>query len=605
MKKITPKHMTVLAGVGFAAVFLYLAVKLTMVMVYDAGPIREMAASQLKQESILPAQRGDIVDRSGSLLASSVASFRVEADLLSMQRSALGKTVPAALSAQEEEQILAYAREVSLTLDPFLAMDQEGIYRILTAKNSQGRFLSYGLLGKKEEIAQLDSFRTLCRENSLSWLIVSDDTKRYYPNSAMLAQTLGILDAEDKGRFGLEAYYEDYLAGIDGLKISEVDKLSQDILLTEPVITPPVDGSRLVTTIDEKIQRIAEEAARTGFEQNKAKGVHVIVTDPRTGEILALAKSPGFDLNEPFAVQEGEEVMQKWKNNPIADTFEPGSTFKIVTMAAALSEGVVDENDVFDCKGYVIVDGIRINCAKKDGHGRQDYFDILANSCNPAFIELGKRVGTEKLKEWTKRFGLGTRTGIDLGGEAPGVMEFKAKTSSYSLANKSIGQATLVTSLQLLNDLNTVINQGRRTTPHLLKEIRQKGTDGAWRTVVSYQELKTEDILDDKAALTLLEMLENSVENGGSKAARIEGVRVLGKTGTAQKVNPATGKYEFYVSSFVGAAPAEDPRISVFVAVDEPGTDRTLGGQVAAPLARQIMEQALTYLDSPQTEKAD
>lgn len=583
-------------SMGFTAVFVLLALKLTTVMTQDAGAIQSKAYAQLRNETILPARRGDILDRNGSLLASSVAAFQAEADLITLRRVALGRQEVDDLSAQDETKIRDYALTWAKALDPYLAADSEAIYKTLTATNSKGAYLAYGLLGSRQELAQLEPLRAMRRDNALTWLIISDDTRRYYPNHELLAHALGILDTQDKGRFGLEAYYEDHLAGIDGLKISEVDKLSEDILLTEPIITPPVDGHILVTTIDEKIQQIAEEAAREGLTDSQAKGVQIIVTRPSTGEILAMVTTPTFDLNAPYQVEADQDLIGVWKNNAITDAYEPGSTFKIITMAAALAEGVVDENDRFFCPGYIIVDDIRINCHKLDGHGEQNYFDILANSCNPGFIELGRRVGAEKMGEWTRKFGLGTRLGIDLAGEASGKMDFSEKTTAYSLANKSMGQATLTTSLQLLNDLNTIINQGRRTTPHLLREIRTAPLQGKGEVVTTWQEPRTEDILDDAVAQTLLAMLENTVENGGSRSARIKGLRVLGKTGTAQKVNPATGKYEFLVASFVGAAPAEDPQISVFVAVDEPGGDRTLGSQVAAPLAKRIIQESLSYL---------
>lgn len=587
-------------GIPFALLFAFLAIKLIVVMIHDAGAIKSEAFAQLRSESVLPARRGDILDRNGSLLASSISSFQVEADLSTMRRTALKKEVDADLTAEEEEKVLQYARHWAGELDRYLAADADTIYQNITGKNKDGKFKGYALLGRKEDVGYLEALKTFRKKSGLNWLIITDDTKRYYPNHGMLAQSMGILDAENKGRFGLEAYYEDYLSGIDGLKISEVDRFSEDILLTEPMITQPVDGQVLVTTIDEKIQQIAEEAALEGLETNEAKGVHIVVTDPKSGEILAMVTSPGFDLNEPYSLKDGQELLQVWKNNTITDAYEPGSTFKIVTMAAALSEGLVDEDDVFHCPGYVIVDGVRINCHKKEGHGDQNYFDILSNSCNPGFIELGLRLGPERLGDWTKKFGLGSTLGVDIGGEEPGIMDFKAETSDYSLANKSIGQATMATSLQLINNLNTVLNGGRRTTPHFMKEIRKIAPDGSYKVSESWRQSPGEAILKAETVQTLIEMLERSVASGGSRAARIDDLRVLGKTGTAQKINPDTGKYEFYISSFVGAAPADDPLISVFVAVDEPGTDRTLGSQVAAPLAKKIMQASMDYLKSPQ-----
>lgn len=596
LKKIKPLAW---AGIGFGLVFLLLAVKLMVVMLHDAGEIRALASSQLRNESVLKARRGDITDRNGNLLASSIASFQLDADLVSMRRAALGRTDITQLSKEDEATVLQYANQWASQLSQFVDRDRESIFQILTAKSAEGQFLSFGVLGREQSIANLEPFRQFRRENGLYWLVIADDTSRYYPNGSMLAHSLGILDGEKAGRFGVEAYYNDLLSGIDGLKISEVDKQSQDILLTEPVITQPVDGRRLVLTIDEKIQSIAEEAARQGMEDSKAKAVHVVVGDPRTGEILALVTAPDFDLNDPYVSRDGDELLKRWRNRAISDVYEPGSTFKIVTMAAALSEGVVDEHDRFHCPGWIEVDGIRIHCAEKKSHGEQDYYDIIANSCNVGFIEIGLRVGREKMEVWTEKFGLGSTLGVDLPGEANGITDFKSLDTDYDLANKVIGQATLTSSLQLMNDMNIIASGGVRTTPHILKEV-QAPKGGSYETVSVYEETDGEQVLDSEIAETLKEMLFFTVEEGGSRRARIEGLDVMGKTGTAQKINPETGKYEFYVSSFVGSAPVNDPKITVFVAVDEPTEGSTYGSQAAAPLARQIMEASIDYLNSPQ-----
>lgn len=596
LKKIKPLSW---ASIGFGLVFLLLAGKLAAVMLHDAGEIRAMASSQLRNESILKARRGDITDRSGNLLASSIASFQLDADLISMRRTALGRSDVSMLSQDDEERILQYANQWASQLAQFIERDRESIFKVLTARSKEGQFLSFGVLGREQNIANLEPLRQFRRDNGLYWLVITDDTSRYYPNGSMLAQSLGILDGEKNGRFGVEAYYNDLLAGIDGLKISEVDKQSQDILLTEPVITQPVDGQRLVLTIDEKIQSIAGAAARQGLEESRAKAVHVIVADPRTGEILALVTAPDFDLNDPYVATDGDELMNRWRNRAIADVYEPGSTFKIVTMAAALSEGVVDSDDRFYCPGWIEVDGIRIHCAEKRSHGEQDYFDIMANSCNVGFIELGLKVGREKMAQWTQNFGLGSPLGLDLPGEAGGVMDFQSLDTDYDLANKAIGQATLTSSLQLMNDMNIVASGGIRTTPHILKEVQAPQGSG-YETVSASAETNGERVLAEEVAATLKEMLYFTVEEGGSRRARVDGLEVMGKTGTAQKINPETGKYEFYVSSFVGSAPVSDPRITVFVAVDEPTAGSTYGSQAAAPLARQIMEASIDYLNSPQ-----
>lgn len=595
LKKIKP---IIWAAIGFGALFLLLALKLMVVMLHDSGEIKAMASSQLRNESVLEARRGDITDRNGNLLASSIASFQLDADLISMRRLALGRSDISELSKEDEATVLQYANQWAGQLTQFIDRDREAIFKILTAKSAEGKFLSFGVLGREQSIANLEALQQFRSENNLYWLVISDDTSRFYPNGSMLAQSLGILDGEGTGRFGVEAYYNDLLSGIDGLKISEVDKKSQDILLTEPVITQPVDGKRLVLTIDEKIQSIAEEAARQGLEESNAKAVHVVVANPKNGEILALVTAPSFDLNDPYVSNDSEELLSAWRNRAIADVYEPGSTFKIITMAAALSEGVVDEQDRFNCPGWIEVDGVRIHCAEKKSHGEQDYFDIMANSCNVGFIEIGLKVGRERMEAWAEKFGLGSTLGVDLPGEAGGIMDFQSLNTDYDLANKVIGQATLTSSLQLLNNMNIVANNGFKTTPHILKEV-QAPKDQGYETVSAFEETAAEQVLDPEVVETLKEMLFLTVEEGGSRRARIEGLEVMGKTGTAQKINPETGKYEFYVSSFVGSAPVSDPKITVFVAVDEPTEGSTYGSQAAAPLARQIMEASIDYLNSP------
>lgn len=586
------KKLSAWPGLAFSILFLALAIKLALVMFKDAGWIRQQASAQLMREQVLPAKRGDITDRQGNLLAASAAAFQVDADLKTMRKYAgvgEGKLDPA-----EETKLRAYVDQWAPQIAQRLGLDVNEVKGDLLAKNDQGEFAATAVLGRQLDISLLEDFRAFREKNEIFWLVTGDDTKRYYPNNTMLAQVLGITAGNGRGRFGLEAAYDDDLSGVDGLKISEVDKGYNDTPLMEPIITQPVDGNRLVTTIDEKIQQLAEEVALEGMEKDQPKNIHIVVANPKNGEILAMVNSPSFDLNEPFFTKDADALQQGWRNRVIGDAYEPGSTYKIITMAAALSEGVIKEGEHFSCPGYALVDGVKIHCSNREGHGDQTLEQIMGNSCNTAFIELGQRLGPAKLEAWSRKFGLGSRLGIDLPGEAAGSLDFKSQPTKFDLAVKSMGQATMTTSLQLLNDLNTVLNKGRRTTPHLMRSIEILGEGGKVQRK-DYQEKEQTDVLDDEVAQRLMDLLEYTVQEGGSKRAQIEGVRVLGKTGTAQKINPATGQYEAHIASFVGAAPAGDPKVSVYVAVDEPA-ERIYGSSVAAPLAKKILEKAVEYL---------
>lgn len=582
----------------FSGLFILLALFLTKVMMVDAIKLRNQAESQLVNQVVLPARRGDIVDRSGNLLATSAAAYRVDADLILLRRLALDRDEIEDLTAADHQKIEEYAGLYAPLIAPFVQMTAEEVYSALTRKTESGRYLAIAVLGKKLEISDLAAIKQVKADNKLRWLLINDDTKRYYPNNNLLAQSLGIVSGDDKGLFGLELVYDDYLKGVEGVKISEVDRRDDDIPLSEPIVTNPVDGARVVLTIDEKIQAIVENEAGKALEAKKAEGVTIIVTRPSTGEILALVNSPDFDLNEPFVTDDGVALQEIWRNNAISDSFEPGSTFKMVTMIAAISEHLVDGTDKFYCPGYVMVDGVRINCAVLEGHGTQDFYQIMQNSCNPGFVELGLRLGPDKLLEYAKKLGFGSLTGIDMPGEAEGILMDPADARKVDLAAMAIGQTNSATALQMINGLNTILNHGRVTTPHLVKEIIK--TDGNNQTVPVYTftEQHTEDVLDDQASDQLISLMEETVNKGGSVRAKVDGVRVLGKTGTAQKLNPETGKYEFWVSSFIGAAPVEDPKISIFIAVDTPTQGTELAGIVSAPIAGTIFREVLKYLHS-------
>ncbi|PKK38698.1 Cell division protein FtsI [Clostridiaceae bacterium JG1575] len=579
-----------------ALIFLILSLYLSHVMIVKAKTNRVLAEDQLRHTVTLPPRRGNILDRNGNLLAANIASFQIDMDARAMQKQALKREQVGTLTPKDEEVLGAYVAKTAKELSSLLSLDETVLREKLLAKDRKGNYLPYVEIGTKQDIEHLNPLKEYLKKEKISWMVLAENTRRYYPNQNMLAQTLGILDAQDVGRFGLEKEYNEALRGVPGLRISQINQWKEDLGFQKPILTPPVDGADLVTTIDERIQIIARDAALKAMKEHKAKGVHILVSNPLNGEILAMVTTPDFDLNRPYVSEDTKDLLDRWRNKAVVDLYEPGSTFKIVTMAAALSEGVVSDKDVFTCHGHTEVDGIAIHCPKPEGHGDQNYFQIFGNSCNVGFIELGKRLGRDKLEKWTKKFGLGSALGIDLPQEGTGSMDFKSDPTAYDLANKSFGQATLTTSLQLLNDINIVMNKGKRTTPHLMKELRRTDAQGKISVVSTYKEKETEDVLDDKVADTLIAMMEETVAHSMGHRAQVQGVRVVGKTGTAQKINPKTGKYENIVATFVGAAPADQPKLSVFVAIDEPESTETSGGMIAAPVVQEIISQSLCFL---------
>lgn len=582
----------------FGFLFLVLGIYLTKVMMFDSVILRNKAQNQLVSEVVLPAKRGDIVDKGGNLLATSAAAYRVDADLMLLRRTALDREDIDQLSQEDIVKIEAYAQKYAPMIAPFLNLTPEEVFKELTRKTESGKYLALSVLGKKLEVVTLNDIKKVKSENKLRWLLINDDTKRYYPNNSLLSHSLGIVSGDDKGLFGLELEYDNYLRGVPGLKVSEVDRLDDVIPLSEPVVTNPVDGPKFTLTIDEKIQAIVEAEALKVKNDKRAEGVTILVTRPKTGEILAMVNTPEFDLNAPFVTDDGTKLQEIWRNKAVSDSFEPGSTFKMITMVAAISEGLVNEKDVFYCPGYVMVDGERINCAVHEGHGYQDYYQIMQNSCNPGFVELGLRLGQDKLIEYAKKLGFGTPTGVDLPGEARGILMDPKNANKVDLAAMSIGQTNSVTALQMINALNTILNKGRQTTPHLLKEISKVKPNGETESILKYEEKKSDVVLDAGACEKVISIMEETVNKGGSVRAKVDGVRVLGKTGTAQKLNPETGKYEFWVSSFIGAAPVEDPQVSLFIAVDTPTEGTELAGIVAAPIAKTIFEEVLNYINT-------
>lgn len=574
--------------------------RLFFVMILDRSGNKDKALEQITNITELTPRRGDIADRNGVILASSSSAFKVSADLSYMRLKLIGRTPEkqSDMTRDEAEELSGYTRGAASKLSVILGMDEDELYNLLNLTDSSGNFLSSVNVKSQVEIGKLDEIKKISSENGFRWLVYSDDTRRFYPNGNLMAHVLGFTGENGEGLSGVELIYDEYLKGVPGLKISETDSGYEDIPLVEPRITNPVDGAEVILTLDENIQALITKTASEALEKYNAKGVTIIVSKPQTGEILGMVNVPDFDPNNPREMAEGvtsDDLLELWRNKAIESPFEPGSTFKIVTMSAALSEGLVSPEWEFYDEGFTTVDGIRIENADSVAHGYQFLADIMKNSSNAGFIKLGLTMGAETLYKYIMAFGGGHPTGIDLPNESYGVIKKPIDTSDVDLATISIGQTNNLTSIQTLNNLNTLINLGRKTTPHVVKEIKREKLTGEKEVLYSFSEKETADILDDETAKTVLDQLKLTGDEGGSMAARPEGMHILGKTGTAEKIDPHTGTYEYYISSFLGAAPADDPLISLYIAVDSP-EGASYGSVVSAPFAKIIFEEVLRYL---------
>lgn len=569
-------RLVVLSGLA-ALVFTLLVGRLVYVMVFDKEEIYEKALGQIVREVSIPAARGDILDRNNNLIAASAEAYRLDIDLKTFRRT-----------LEEKERTASY---YAAPLAGLLGETQEDLLEILE-KDANG-----SLVKRKLEKSQADALRLWMNEEGTNFLILGYDSIRYYPNMDYLSHVLGAVGSDGQGTMGLEYSYNKELTGMDGIRIAEIDGKRQELPYTEVVKTEAIDGSDLVLTIDERIQYLIEEAAEKAMKDTEAKSVTIIVSNPGNGEIYGLVNLPDFDPNAPAEDKTKEEFDKVTRNPAVNDTYEPGSTFKIVTMAAALSEDAVNHNFGYFCKGYTFVSGVKIRCSKAEGHGQQNLLDIIRNSCNPGIIEIGQRLGQEKLNEYIEKFNFGTKTGIDLPGEAKGIIKSTDTMSYLDLATISMGQTDTATPIQILGALNIIANGGYENTLHLLKETIPKNGKDERLEGVPYVDQNTEKVIDAGVNADILEMLEAVVERGSAKSAFVEGLRIFGKTGTAQKIDPATGTYstEDYIASFVGAAPAGNPKVSIFVSIDSP-RGSIFGGVIAAPVAKEIFLDIQKYI---------
>ena len=557
----------------FLAVFfvlMFLGGRLVYLMVFCSEYYGQKAEDLHERERDIKAARGRIIDATGKILATN--------------KSVCTISVIHSQIDEPEKVIAALQKELGLTEEEVRKRVEKvsSIERVKTNvdKETGDRIRAYGLSGIK----------------------VDEDYKRYYPLDTMASTVLGFTGADNQGILGLEVKYDSYLQGTSGKILTLTDARGIEIENAGETRLEPVNGYDLYISMDSNIQQYCEQAAEKAYIKKQADEVSVIVMNPQNGELMAMVNYPEFNLNEPFTLIEemgadGTESADKkqellnrmWRNPCISDTYEPGSTFKIITAAAALEEGVVSLTDQFYCPGYKLVEDRRIRCAKTSGHGAETFETGIMNSCNPVFIELGERLGVENYYKYFKQFGLTQKTGIDLPGEAATIMHKQENVGPVELATISFGQSFQITPIQLVTTVSSIINGGTRITPHFVVEVRE--TDGTLVETFSYD--KREEICSGETSETMQYLLEKVVSEGGGKNAKIEGYAIGGKTATSQTLPRSEHRY---ISSFLGFAPADDPKVLVIAIINNPkGT--YYGGLIAAPVVKEIMENILPYLD--------
>ncbi|MDC4240755.1 stage V sporulation protein D [Clostridium tertium] len=586
-KKIKLNEGRVLAFLlAIVILFLALSGRLLYISIFRSKDYKAMAEEQWTNEIQIDARRGRILDRNNRELAVTANVFRVDLDLITLRKY---------IDKKDTDNI-----EIAKLLAEALEMDEEKVLSRIELTYPSGNPSNSATLIRRIEKEKADKVKEL----DINGVIVSEDTKRYYPNGDFLSHTLGTTNADGEGLSGLELYYNEELMGIPGVRVSEVSGNSTSNPYSETSFTPPVDGKDMTLTIDENIQYFVEKVAEDALKKHNADSVSIAVMNPNNGEILGMVNKPGFNPNNPYegseafkGKDESAKLQNMWRNTIVSDAFEPGSIFKIITSIAAIEENIAGKDEVYYCDGSLNVAGKNIKCWKPGGHGVQNFNQTLENSCNVAFMEMGAKLGAEKLNEYIKLFGFGTQSGIDLPGEATGIVKNVEDISAVDLATISFGQTNTMNGIQFMTALNAVANGGDLIQPHIMKELSHKDDNGTKIIDEVFVPKIQENIVDEKSTMRVKEALESTVSNGSSKDAGIEGIKVAGKTGTAEKVDPETGTYGAgYIASFAGFAPYDNPQVSLIVIIDNPKNGEHFGGIVAAPFAGELFNNIFNYI---------
>ena len=552
-----------------------LCAQLGFLMIARSDHYSKMADELHKRERTIKAARGEIVDRNGTVIAANRTVCTVS--VIHNQVTEPEKVI------RELVRILELPEpEVRKKVEKWSSRE---IIRTNVEKSVGDQIMNLGLSGVK----------------------VDEDYKRYYPYGSLASKVLGLTGADNQGIIGLEVMYERYLKGRDGLILTTSDAKGTELQNAAEERVEPVPGNTLTVSLDVNIQKYAEQAAYQVMEKKGAKAVSVIVMNPRNGEIYAMVNVPEFDLNDPFTLNvesgglTGTELQdarnKMWRNRCINDTYEPGSTFKIITAAAGLEAGVVHLDDRFSCPGFRIVEDRKIRCHKIGGHGGETFLQGAMNSCNPVFIDVGARLGVDSFYHYFEQFGLLGKTGIDLPGEAATIMHKKENMGLVELATVSFGQSFQITPIQLITTASSIINGGRRITPHFAMNV--ESTDGTYYQKFSYPERM--GVVSEATSETMRYILEQVVAEGSGKRAKLPGYRVGGKTATSEKLPRSLKKY---ISSFLGFAPADDPQVIALITIDEP-VGIYYGGTIAAPVVADIFSNILPYLDITSVSETD
>ena len=560
------KVMIVFVAVFF--IMMFLIGRLVYLMIFCSEYYGNKAENLHERERDIKAARGKLLDANGTVLATNKSVCTI---------SVIHNQIE-----EPEKVIEMLVRELGIPEETARKRVEKvsSIERVKTnvAKETGDAVRAYGLSGVK----------------------VDEDYKRYYPYGTLASKVLGFTGADNQGILGLEVKYDEYLQGTNGKILTLTDARGIEIENAGESRLEPVNFYDLCLSLDRNIQMYCEQAAKKVCTKKSADSVSVIVMNPQNGELMAMVNYPEFDLNDPFTLvgdngeavsaEEKQNLLNKmWRNQCTSDTYEPGSTFKIITAAAALEEGVVKLDDAFFCPGYKIVEDRRIRCARTTGHGAETFETGIMNSCNPVFMELGERLGAENFVGYFKQFGLLSKTNIDLPGEAGTIMHKTENIGPVELATISFGQSFQITPIQLVTTVSSIINGGTRVTPHFGVSVQ----DADGNTVKTFSYETHENICTAETSETMRYLLEKVVSEGTGKNAKIEGFSIGGKTATSQTLPRSDHKY---ISSFLGFAPADDPQVLVLVVINNP-QGIYYGGTIAAPVAKEIFENILPYLD--------
>lgn len=584
--RIIQNRTMILMAVLGVLVFLILVIKLFSLQILRHDELETKALDQQTRSTEVAATRGTIYDRNGNIMAISATAETVFLSPLEMDRALSDKDNPVAWTKDS----------VAQKLSEILEINKEGILKKMERTDSQYEVLK---LRVEEDVA--DQIRTFINDEGVVGVYMVTDAKRYYPYATLASQIIGFVGTDNYGLYGLEARYNDVLDGETGLVVSTKDPTGSDMLYGYEQYYKAQNGSDIVLTLDATVQYYVEKALSEMVTSTEAQGATGIVMDVETGAVLAMASSPTYDLNDPSAVYESrlaslvkdgqlnlaDAQLRQWRNRAINDTYEPGSTFKVLTLAAALEEGVIDENTTFDCTGSIHVLDATIHCSNRAGHGHQTLEQTAGNSCNPAFITYGLRLGTEKFYRYMKDFGLVNGSGIDLEGEALGIFAPQETASELDLACYAFGQNFNTTPVALISAQAACINGGYLHTPYVVERV----VDSEGNVLSSHDSTPVRQVVSEETSALVRQCLEYVVSSGTGRNGQVHGYRIGGKTGTADKGN--TGEV---VLSFMCFAPADDPKYIMLLTLDSPTGEGRGGGGTVAPYASRIMGEILPYL---------